>query len=403
MFKKKVATVLLGVMTLSVALTGCGGGNTQEPAKETAGNAAAKDVIKIGVFEPLTGNNAAGGQLEVEGVKLANKLYPEVLGKKVELVINDNKSDQGEAVTAVNNLIDQEQVNAIIGSWGSSYAMAAGEIIKEAGIPTVGASCTNPLVTAGNPYYFRATFIDSFQTYVLAQYAAEKGYNKVAIIKEVSNDYAIGQAKFFEDALKKFTKDENCIVANVDYQSGDQDFTAQLQNVAKANPDAIFAPGNFNEAALIAQQARQQGINTPLIGGDTWEVPEFLEIGGMAVEGVVITTMFAEEAANSEKATEFLTAFREEYKKEPSSVAVLGYDAYLLILDAIERAGSAEPQAIRDALEANEGFEGASGIIKFDENGDAIKGVVIKEVVKDEAKEGMCKFKYVTTVEPQLD
>ena len=144
--RRRNVVFLLLVLLLAAAATGCS-------KKES-------DVIKIGVFEPITGANAAGGQLEVEGIKLANKLYPEVLGKKVELVIADNKSDKVEAATAAARLVEKDKVTAIIGSWGSSLSMAAGDIVKKGKVPTVGASCTNPLVTAGNDYYFRVCFID---------------------------------------------------------------------------------------------------------------------------------------------------------------------------------------------------------------------------------------------------
>ncbi|PID79606.1 MAG: branched-chain amino acid ABC transporter substrate-binding protein, partial [Clostridiales bacterium] len=222
--KKKLVWALILVIIFS--LIGCSPSESTET--KTDG-----DVIKIGVFEPMTGANAAGGAMEVEGVKLANKLYPEVLGKKVELVIVDNKSDKVEAANAATRLVDKEKVNAIIGSWGSSFSMAAGPIVMDGKVPAVGASCTNPLVTIGNDYYFRVCFIDSFQGVVMANYAFNKeGAKKAAIIQEISNDYSVGLAKFFTDEFKKLTGDENAIVAVANYNTGDQDFTAQLQTVA---------------------------------------------------------------------------------------------------------------------------------------------------------------------------
>jgi len=151
--KKKISILLATLMITTMGLSGCG---KKAPETGTTGG----DVIKIGVFEPMTGANAAGGALEIEGIKLANKLYPEVLGKKVELVLVDNKSDKVEAANAAARLVDKEKVTAIIGSWGSSLSMAAGDIVKKAKIPTMGTSCTNPLVTVGNEYYFRVCFID---------------------------------------------------------------------------------------------------------------------------------------------------------------------------------------------------------------------------------------------------
>jgi branched-chain amino acid transport system substrate-binding protein len=372
---------LLLVLLLAAAATGCS-------KKES-------DVIKIGVFEPITGANAAGGQLEVEGIKLANKLYPEVLGKKVELVIADNKSDKVEAATAAARLVEKDKVTAIIGSWGSSLSMAAGDIVRQGKVPTVGASCTNPLVTAGNDYYFRVCFIDPFQGTVMANYAYSKlGAEKAAVIQEVNNDYAVGLAKFFMDSFKQLTGDENCIVALANYNTGDQDFSAQLTNVKAQNPDVIFAPGNFTESALIISQARKLGITCPIIGGDTWETQEFLDIGQEAVEGAVFSTFFATEKPITEESAKFIAAYRDEYNKEPAAVAALGYDAYILILDAIKRAGTTDRVKLRDEIAKTENFPGAAGIITLDANGDAVKNAVIKVV-----KGG--KFTYLDTIAPQ--
>ncbi|HOP75636.1 MAG TPA: ABC transporter substrate-binding protein [Bacillota bacterium] len=371
----------MAVLVVAVAITGCG------EKKDS-------NVIKIGVFEPITGANAAGGQLEVEGIKLANKLYPEVLGKKVELVIADNKSDKVEAATAAARLVEKEKVTAIIGSWGSSLSMAAGDIVKKGKVPTVGASCTNPLVTKGNEYYFRVCFIDPFQGTVMANYAFNKlNAKKAAIVQEVSNDYAVGLANYFTENFKKLTGDPNCVVAVANYNTGDQDFSAQLTNIKSKNPDVIFAPGNFTESALLISQARKLGITCPIIGGDTWETQEFLDIGKKAVEGVVFSTFFASETPITNESKTFLEEYRKEYKKEPAAVAALGYDAYILILDAIKRAGTTDTVKIREELAKTTNFEGAAGFISLDENGDAVKDAVIKHV-----KDG--KFTYLDTIKP---
>lgn len=385
--RRKSLFLLVSLLTLALVIAGCSAPQTADAPKED-------DVIKIGVFEPMTGANAAGGALEVEGAKLANKLYPEVLGKKVELVIVDNKSDKVEAANAAALLVEKEKVAAIIGSWGSSLSMAAGDVIREK-VPTVGASCTNPLVTQDNDWYFRVCFIDPFQGKVMANYAYNNlGAKKTAIIQEVSNDYAIGLAKFYTDAFKELTGDDNSIVTVTNYNTGDQDFTAQLTNIKATNPDVIFAPGNFTESALIIKQARSLGITTPFIGGDTFETPEFVDIGGDAVEGAVFSTFFTSEKPITKESETFLAEYRKEYNKEPAAVTALAYDAYLVILDAIERAGTTDPAALRDAIAQTQGYEGAAGIISLDENGDAVKNAVIKEV-----KDG--QFVYLDTIEPK--
>jgi len=383
------------LLVVSLGLMGCSNTPTNTSKDDTTGEAGGdNDVIRIGVFEPMTGANAAGGALEVEGAKLANELYPEVLGKRVELVIVDNKSDVVEAASAAARLIERDKVTAIIGSWGSGLSMAAGDAVRDAKIPAVAASATNPLVTQGNDYYFRVCFIDPFQGTVMANYAFNNlGAKKAAIIQEVSNDYAIGLAKFFTDSFKELSGDANSIVEVANYNTGDQDFSSQLLNINAKNPDVIFAPGNFTESAMVIQQARQLGITTPIIGGDTWETPEFIEIGGEHVEGAIFSTFFTSETPITKESEKFLAEYRKRYNREPAAVTALGYDAYLLILDAIERAGTTDTVAIRDEIAKTKGFEGAAGIITLDNNGDAVKSAVIKVV-----KNG--KFTYLSTVEP---
>lgn len=388
--KKKIALLLSSLFLMTTVFAGCGK-NTDSGNKTTDGK---DDVIKIGVFEPLTGANAGGGALELEGIKLANKLYPEVLGKKVELVIVDNKSDKVEAANAASKLVDKEKVTAIVGSWGSSLSMAAGDIVKKAKIPTVGTSCTNPLVTQGNEYYFRVCFIDPFQGVVMANYAHSKlNAKKVAIVQEVSNDYAIGLSKFFTDSFKKLTGDDSSIIEVANYNTGDQDFTAQLTNIKAKNPDAIFAPGNFTESALVIKQARQLGITCPIIGGDTWETPQFIEIGSKAVEGSVFSTFFATEKPITKESEKFLAEYKKEYNKEPAAVTALGYDAYLILIKALEKNGSTDSVKLRDTLANLKDFQGAAGVVNFDENRNAIKNAVIKQV-----KDG--KFTFLDVVEP---
>jgi branched-chain amino acid transport system substrate-binding protein len=355
---------------------------------------AASDTIKIGVFEPLTGANGAGGADEYDGIKLANKLAPTVLGKKVELVAVDNKSDKVEAANAATVLVQKEKVNAVIGSWGSSLSMAGGPIFAEAKTPAVGVSCTNPNVTKGNDYYFRVCFLDPFQGTVNAKFAFETlKATKIAIIREVSNDYSVGLAKFFVDEFVKLTGDAKSIVATADYNTGDQDFNAQLTNIKKFNPDVIFAPGNYTESALIIKQARALGMTTQFLGGDTWDEQAFLDVGGSAVEGAAFTTFFANDVPINKTSEAFLKAFRDEFKKEPAAVSALGYDAYMVILDAITRANSAEPQKIRDALTTTANFEGAAGTITINAERNADKNAVLKTV-----KGG--KFTFLTTVKP---
>jgi branched-chain amino acid transport system substrate-binding protein len=382
----KRVSIVLGVVACAFVLLSCGS------------KSAKADLIKIGVFEPLTGANGAGGADEAEGIKLANALYPTIdVGGKVytiELVVADNKSDKVEAANAATMLAQKAKVNAVIGSWGSSLSMSGGPVFAESKIPAVGASCTNPNVTNGNEYYFRVCFLDPFQGQVMASYAfKEVKAKKAAIIREVSNDYSVGLAKFFSDSFVALTGDANAIVAQSDYNTGDQDFSAQLTNIMKSKPDVIFAPGNFTESALIIKQARQLGIKTPFLGGDTWDENAFLEVGGKEVEGAVISTFFANDVPINKTSEVFLKEFRAKYNKEPAAVAALGFDAYLVILDAIKRAGSVDSVKIRDEIAKTTNFEGAAGSITINAERNAEKDAVIK-VVQDG------KFKYLTTIKP---
>ena len=381
---KKLMSVLLASAVFVGALTGCGGDKKEDKK--------AGDTIKVGVFLPLTGDNAAGGELELRGIKLANKLHPEVLGKKVELVVADNKSDKAEAASVTARLIEKDKVVTVLGTYGSSLAMAAGNIVKEAKVPAIGTSCTNPQVTANNDYYFRACFIDPFQGTVMANYAYKQGARKVAIVQEVSNDYSVGLAKFFKEAFIRLTNDKNAIIDVSNYQTGDKDFTALLTNLKAKNPDAVFAPGNFTESALMIKQARQLGMTVAFMGGDTWETQEFIDVGGKEVEGCVLSTAFDREKASTEEAKKFLKAYTDEYKGAPSALSALGYDSYLIAIDAIKRAGGTDPKKVRDAIASTKDLEAVTGKTTLDKNGDAIKAAVIKVV-----KEG--KFKYYDYVD----
>lgn len=377
-FKKLLSVMAVSALAMGL-FTGCGGEE----------KAADQNVVKVGVFLPLTGDNAAGGELELRGIKLANQLHPEVLGKKVELVVADNKSDKAEAASVAARLIEKDKVSVLVGSYGSSLSMAAGNIVKENKVPAVGTSCTNPQVTANNDYYFRACFIDPFQGKVMAEYAHQNGFKKVAIVQEVSNDYSVGLAKFFREEFVKLTGDENSIVDVANYQTGDKDFTAILTNIKALNPDAVFAPGNFTESALLVKQARQLGIDAQFMGGDTWETQEFIDVGGKDVEGVALSTAFDREKASTEEAKKFLDAYTKEYNGEPSALTAMAYDAYLIAVSGIEKAGTAtDTVKIRDAIAATKDLECVTGMTTLDENGDPIKGVVIKTV-----KDGRFTFK----------
>ena len=341
---------------------------------------AAEAPIKIGVYLPLTGQNAFGGQLELEGVQLAHKAMPTVLGRPVELVVVDNKSDKVEAANAVKRLTERDKVLAIIGTYGSSLAMAGGEVAEKAKTPMVGTSCTNPLVTQGKKYSFRACFIDPYQGAAAATYAYDKlGFKKAAILMDVANDYAVGLSAFFK---RYYTKLGGKIVGELKYSSGDQDFTAQLTELINKKPDIVFMPAYFAEGAIIMKQARELGATFRIMGADAMDNPDTIKIGGKAVEGFMLTT-FPYEAAMpnmSPEAKKFTEAWRKAYpSKDPNVNAALGYNCYMLLMDAITRAGKVNSEAVTAALAATKNLPTALGALTINATHDAEMPVGIIE------------------------
>ncbi len=359
--KKLFATALLGILAASTAL--------------------AAEPIKIGVYLPLTGQNAFGGQLELEGVKLAHKEMPTILGRPVELVIVDNKSDKVEAANAVMRLTAKEKVTGIIGTYGSSLALAGGEVSEKAKTPAIGTSCTNPLVTAGKQYYFRACFIDPFQGAGAATYAFNNlGARRAAVLKDISNDYAVGLASFFETSFKKLGGE---VVQVSNYSSGDQDFTPQLTQIIAQKPEVLFIPAYFAEGAIIMKQARELGATFRIMGGDAMDNPETVAIGGEAVEGFLHTTFpYDVTMPNMNPAAKLFT---ENWKKafpdkEPNVNAALGYTTYMMFMEAIKNAGSDDREAITKALAELKDFPTVNGMMTINATHDAEMPVGIIEI-----------------------
>ena len=357
--------------------------------------AQAADPIKIGVYLPLTGQNAFGGQLELEGIQLAHKLKPTVLDRPVELVVVDNKSDKVEAANAVKRLTEHEKVLAIIGTYGSSLAMAGGEVAERAKVPVIGTSCTNPLVTQGKKYYFRACFIDPYQGAAAATYAYKNlGYKKAAVLTDVANDYAVGLSNFFKKSYKKLGGE---LVADMKYSSGDQDFTAQLTELIAKKPEIVFMPAYFAEGAIIMKQARELGATFRLMGAGAMDNPDTVKLAGKAAEGFLHTTFpyDAKMPNMSAEAKKFTEAWNKAYPEKETNVnGALGYNCLFLIVDAIKRANSAEPAAITKALAATKNLVTPLGTLTINASHDAEMPVGIIEY-----KDG--KRVYLTEVTPK--
>lgn len=355
------------------------------------GSAMAKETIKIGVYLPMTGSVAAYGEMEWAGIRIANEMEPEVLGKKIDLVLVDTKSDKIEAANAMTRLVEREKVVGVLGEAISGNTMAGNPISEKAKIPSVSPTATNPLVNQGKEYAFRACFIDPFQGEVAARFARnELKAETAAVIIDIAQDYCVGLGNFF---VKEFVKQGGKIVSTTYIQTGDQDFSAQLSAVQATKPDIIYAPNYYTEDALMAKQARDLGLQQPILTGDGAQADALIEIGGKAVENMYFTGHFHKSAATTERAKEYIKRYEEKYKKEADAFGALGADAYFLLVDAIKRAETTEGPKVRDALAATKDFQGVSGVITMGENGNPIKSMVINKV-----EDG--KFVYVTTINP---
>ena len=383
---RKIMAVTMAACLVAGSLAGCG--------KKTE-----EKVIKIGVFEPTTGENGGGGFQEVLGIRYAREMHPTVTinGEEyqVELVEVDNKSDKTEAVNAAQKLVS-EKVSVVLGSYGSGVSIAAGQIFADAKIPAIGCSCTNPQVTEGNDYYFRVCFIDPFQGTVMANYAFQNGAKSAAVITQLGDDYSSGLGSFFKDAFAKLGEE---IVSEEQFQTNQTDFKAILTNIKAANPDIIFAPSSITTAPLIIKQARELGITATIAAGDTWENSTIIENAGKDAEGVVISTFFDEAEPANDEAAAFIKGFKEYLVKNKQediipAVSALGYDSYLAAIKAIETANSTDTTAIRDALKGIQ-IDGVTGSITFNETGDANKDIAFIKTVKD----GKFQFLTTTTVE----
>jgi branched-chain amino acid transport system substrate-binding protein len=381
------AGLKLGSLALggALALAGCN-------ESQTAGDSAPSDTIKIGEYACLTGQTASFGTASHQGAQMviddANAAGG-ILGKKIELITEDDQSKPGEAATAVRKLISRDHVVALIGEMVSSRSLEAGPIAQQNKIPMVSGS-SNPNVTKIGNYVFRICFIDSFQGSVMAKFALNSlKKTRVAVLTDVRQDYSVGLAQFFKEY---FTKNGGAVVAEQSYSSGDQDFTAQLTSIKAADPEAIFVPGYYNEVGLIALQAHELGITVPLMGGDGWDSPILTQIGGAAMEGHFFSNHFSTED-QSPIIQDFIREFKKRYNRDPDGMAALGYDAAKVLLDAMVRAGGTEPAKGRDALAATKDFQGVTGKITIDENRNANKSVVVLTI-----KDG--GFHYVETIAP---
>jgi branched-chain amino acid transport system substrate-binding protein len=290
----------------------------------------------------------------------------------------------------VTRLIDVEKVHALLGEVASSLSLAGGRVAQRRKVVMVSPSSTNPKVTEVGDYIFRVCFLDPFQGKVMAMFARNTlKMDKVAMLKDVKNDYSIGLADAFKTS---FTALGGTITVEQSYSAGDTDFSAQLTAIKASNSQALFVPGYYAEVGAIARTKDRLGLKIPLLGGDGWDAPDLFKIGGPALDGSYFSNHFAPDAATA-KAQKFVGDFKKKYGIEPTGLGALGYDAAAVLMDAMKRAGSLDPNAIRIALGQTKNFEGVSGTISIDPKRDAHKSAV---VIKIEGGKG----KYEATVEP---
>ena len=368
---KKLFAIILCAALVCLCIAGCGNSSSDDSA----------DVIKIGVFEPASGANGAGGKQETLGVEYANSVQPtvEIGGKtyKVELAEVDNQSADDKASTAATQLVNKG-VSVVLGSYGSSVSIAASPVFKEAGIPAIGITCTNTQVTEGNKHYFRICFLDPFQGSVMAKYAWDQGIRTAYTLAELGNAYDLGLASSFKTAFEKL----GGTVESGNFPTNQADFTSYITNAKNSGAQAIFAPTSISYAQLIVEAAATQKVGIPLYAGDTWDSNVILQAAKDKDVTINITT-FYQEGGNQEFDDGFKKWLNADSSKLTnnggndivSAVSAMGYDAYFTALEAIKAANSTEPAKIMEAL-WNVQYKGVTGDIQFDSvNGDAERTV----------------------------
>jgi branched-chain amino acid transport system substrate-binding protein len=392
---------------LAVWSAGC-----KQPTAPTGGNTAAgggdakvdvSDVsaappyqgtdIVLGEYGSLTGDTATFGTSSRDGIAMAvdeiNKAGG-VLGKQIRIDLSDDAGKPEQAATVVKKLVNQDNVLAVLGEVASSRSLAAGKVCQAAKVPMISPTSTNPKVTQVGDYIFRTCFIDPFQGTVNARFAFhDLKAKKAAVLTDVKNDYSVGLSEFF---IKEFKRLGGTITTQESYKAGDTDFRPQLSNIKGGNPDIIFIPGYYTQVGSIAKQARELGMQQPLLGGDGWDSPDLVKIGGDALQNCYFSTHYAPQSKDL-RVVKFVADYRKRYNATPDALAAVAYDAARIMVDAIKHAGSTDRAKIRDAIAATKNFPGVTGNITIDKDRNAVKPLVMVQVKGNE-------FVYKTTVNP---
>jgi branched-chain amino acid transport system substrate-binding protein len=393
---RRVVSPLVTAVALLLAITSC--------AKREA-------EIKVGEYGSLTGTTATFGTSSKNGIELfVDDLNSQggIGGKKIHVLVEDDQSKPEEAATAVNKLIAQDGVVAVLGEVASSRSLAAAPICQNAAVPMISPSSTNPRVTEIGDYIFRVCYIDPFQGMVIAKFAKNTlHYSKAAVFRDNKNDYSVGLANYFTESFKGMG---GTIVADESYSEGDQDFKAQLTVLKSKKPEFIFIPGYYTEVGLIARQARELGLNVPMLGGDGWVSDRLLEIAQDALNGSYLVNHYWEKDPNP-LVQSFVTNYRKRYNATPDGLAALAYDAAGVLAHAIQQLQQQDPKAfdtlsgpptadqkaarvkLRDLIAATRDYPGVTGKISLDEHRNAVKTAVFLGIENRD-------YKFVATVEP---
>jgi branched-chain amino acid transport system substrate-binding protein len=402
---RRLGVVLAILGLIAVPLSGCGG-------KGGSGS----DELVVGVYGSLTGGDATFGQSTKKGVELAMAELTAsskgmIGGMKVRVVTEDDQGRAEEAATVVQKLINQDRVMAVLGEVASSRSLAAAPICQQNEVVMITPSSTNPKVTEVGDYIFRMCFIDPFQGTVMARFTYnDLKLKKVAILKDVKSDYSVGLAQFFTEAFTALGG--TIVMKDQAYSAGDQDFRAQLTAIKAKSPDAIFVPGYYTEAGLIARQAHELGITAPLLGGDGWESDQLIAIGGPDMNGNFYSNHFAADNPDP-RLQDFLKRFKGQFGADPDAIGGLAYDAANVLFSCLSTLSQQDPEAfkglgssqagsearkaaerkLRDLIAATKDYAGVTGTITLDANRNASKPAMVLEI-----KDG--KKVYRTTVNP---
>ncbi len=352
--------------------------------------------IKVGVYGDTTGATSSFGVSTKNGIQLA---FDEinaaggVNGRKLQMIFEDDQGTPEKAKTVISKLVNQDKVVAVLGEVASSNSLAAAPVAQEAKVPMISPSSTNPKVTEVGDYISRVCFIDPFQGSVMAKFAANTLKAKTAaILGDNSSDYSKGLTQFFE---QEFTKLGGTIINKQTYAQKDQDFKAQLTQMRDQKPDVIYVPGYYGEVGIIAKQARELGMNQPLLGGDGWDSPELWKLGGASLKPAYISNHYSADNPAPE-IQNFVKAYQAKFNVAPDSLAALAYDSAKVLADAIKRAGGTDSVKLKDAINATKNFAGVTGTISLDANRNAVKSAVVLEL-----NPAASKFDFKETIYPE--